>query len=139
MNDKVIIKNLIALIKVFSDVPELFAKKMLEHDVFNEEFLNILSNNASLSSINKDLNQHKNIKKVFYSIEDINKFYDKFFKMNFYKQIEDDEYNVYSAKTEQDVLIIQLEKALETEDYVLADKINTYMKLLNINYTPSTK
>jgi len=139
MNDKVIIKNLIALIKIFSDVPELFAKKMLEHNVFNEEFLNILSNNIRLTNISKDINQHKNIKKVFYSIEDINKFYDKFFKTNFYKQTDEDNYNVYKAKSNEEALIIQLERALNSEDYVLADKIHSYMKLLNINYIPNNK
>jgi len=139
MDDKVIIKNLIALIKVFSDVPELFAKKLLEHNVFNEEFLNILANNTNLSSISEDINRKKTVKKVFYSIEDINKFYDQFFKINFYKQTDEDLYNVYKAKTEKDVLIIQLEKALKDEDYVLADKIHSYMKLLKIDYIPDNK
>ncbi len=139
MNDKVVIKNLIALIKVFSDVPELFAKKLLEHNVFNEDFLNILSTNTSLINISKDISQQKNIKKVFYSIEDINKFYDQFFKANFYKQIDEDQYNVYKAKSNEEALILQLERALNNEDYVLADKIHSYMKLLNINYTPNTK
>ena len=31
MNEKNIPKNLVALIKIFQEMPELFAKKMLEH------------------------------------------------------------------------------------------------------------
>jgi nucleoside-triphosphatase THEP1 len=136
MNENNVLKNLITLIKIFNDVPELFAKKLLEHNVFNEEFINILSNNIDLINA---FNNNVKTKKVFYSIDDVNKYYDKFFKVNFYKQNEIDKYNVYNGKNEKEVLIIQLENALRNEDYILADKINAYMKLLNINYIPNIK
>jgi len=136
MNENNVLKNLITLIKIFNDVPELFAKKLLEHNVFNEEFINVLSNNIDLINA---FNNNVKTKKVFYSIDDVNKYYDKFFKANFYKQNEIDKYNVYNAKDEKEALIIQLENALRNEDYILADKINAYMKLLNINYIPNIK
>jgi hypothetical protein len=137
MNDNSVLKNLIALIKIFNDVPELFAKKLLEHNTFNADFLNILSNNVDL--INASSNNDYKPKTVFYSVNDVNKYYDKFFKENFYKQTNINLYNVYMAKTEKDALIMQLENALKNENYILADKINMYMKLLNINYIPNIK
>lgn len=132
-------KNLIALIKIFQEVPELFAKKMLEHKVFNDEFLQILNSNVNLNDLSSNPTKYNSGKKVFYSIDDINKFYNQFFKHNIYEEHTPlQEQSVYDAKNEIDVLIIQLETALESEDYIKAAKISEYMKLLNIEYTPKS-
>lgn len=132
-------KNLIALIKIFQEVPELFAKKLLEHKVFNDEFIQILNSNAKLNDLSSNPSKYNSGKKIFYSIDDINRFYNQFFKHNIY---EDPTYvkeqSVYDAKNEIEVLIIQLELALESEDYIKAAKISEYMKLLNIEYTPKS-
>lgn len=130
-------RNLIALVKIFQEVPELFAKKLLEHKVFNDDFIQVLNSNSKLNELVLNPTKYSKDKKVFYSIEDINKFYDQFFKHTIYdNDVEFKTNSVYDAKSEKEVLIIQLENALEIEDYNKAAKINEYMKLLNIEYTP---
>lgn len=137
MNGKNIPKNLVALIKIFQEMPELFAKKLLEHQVFKNDFLAVLSENPKLSDLAENPMKYQQGKRFFYSIDDINKFYNQFFQLLDYdqkhKHFED---NVYNATSETEALIIQLENALEDENYILASKIDRYMKLLNIDYTP---
>lgn len=132
-------KNLIALIRIFQEVPELFAKKLLEHKAFNDEFLQMLNTNNNLSELATNPAKYNKGKKIFYSIDDINKFYNQFFIHNIYDETQIiKEESVYDAKDEIDVLIIQLESAIDNEEYIKAAKINEYMKLLNIEYTPKS-
>ena len=133
MIGKNIPKNLISIIKIFQEYPELFAKKMLEHNSFNEEFLDVLNNSKILLDLSVNPTKYQNQKRYFYNIDDINKFYDQFFEHSQFDTVLD-ETNVYNAKDEEHALIIQLENALADENYILASKINKYMKLLNIQY-----
>ena len=136
MDPRRIPKNLVALIKIFNNMPELFAKKLLEHEVFKNDFLiNLDQNNVLADLVNNPLKYQQN-KKSFKTIDDIDKFYNQFFKILNFEKNDNISNNVFAAKDEVDVLIIQLENALSEENYILASKISQYMKLLNISYTP---
>ncbi|MFV2015240.1 MAG: hypothetical protein ACC656_07430, partial [Candidatus Heimdallarchaeota archaeon] len=60
----------------------------------------------------------------------------QFFQLIDYDKKTIQEDSVFGAKNEEDALIIQLENAIADENYILASKINKYMKLINIDYIP---
>jgi hypothetical protein len=127
-------KNLVTLIKIFQDYPELFAKKLLEHDVLRHSFLEIINNNAALEEYSKNPAIFQKQRRHFYSLSDIDKFYNQFFIEDFIagENFNDDSI-VYNAKNETEALLIQLRNAIIDENYELAAQIKKYMQLCNID------
>lgn len=126
-------KNLVTLIKIFQDYPELFAKKLLEHDVLRKSFLEIIGNNTALDEYAKNPASFQKQRRHFYSLADVDRFYNQFFIEDLLPPTFADSENVYNAKDEAEVLLIQLKNAIVEENYELAAKLKKYMELCDID------
>lgn len=120
------IQNLITLLTLFKDKPNLLAEYLMEFDALSDNFMDNISNNKELSKMWEELDSSGEIEvPFFFNIEMMDRYYRNLFKS-------DKKFKQMKNKKEEE-LIIELKKALLDEDYEKASKIRDYFLIKNIN------
>lgn len=129
------IKYLSTLIKMFDGKPDLLAKKLLEHNVLKEDFTKSLEYNLLIKYYSRKNDISDEIP-YFHNIDEINNFYNQLFKG---KKIDDldvkesDEFLHKFDKSELEILQLQLNRAVDYENFELADKIHKYIQMIGLD------
>lgn len=128
MSKKTQIQNLIALLTLFKDKPNILADFLFEYKAFNIDFNDILSNNKALQKIWMELDETNEIEiPYFMNLESMDKYYRNFFKK--------DKTFISLKNKKDDILIEELKQAIKNEDFETATKIRDILvsKKVDIN------
>lgn len=122
--DRLIKKNLITLLKVFENKPNLLAQYLLEYDILDDKMKKLLLDNKELFNLSKELDDSMEIKiPYFNTIEEIEFFYSKFFNnIN----------GTLSKESSEEIFNQQLKTYLINEEYEKAAKLRDYCMKNNI-------
>lgn len=124
--------HLTALFLQFKDKPHLLANYFSQHDALKEIFKDRIIGNSKLKNIYDDMKKNEeNSKPYFHTIEEMEKYYNQLFEKDKEpKKI----HPVLGVSTKEEVLKVQLQEAIDKEDYEKAAKLRDYMKQLGIDF-----
>ena len=124
------LQHLVALLTLFEQRPELLASKLLQHDALSQNFLALLDTNKQLAHLAASPLTYDEQKQQLYSIAAIDAFYDQFFQHERDQLTHSTTRAVYTARSKEEALQLQVHAAVAAEDYRLAARISEYIKLV---------
>ena len=110
--------KLFNLFNLFKGNMNILVSKLIEHNAFNDVFLKNINNNLYLNS---NIFTKNNINK-YNNIEILNSELNKYFRRTNIENID-----IYKSTNDIDILTVQLNNAVNSKNYNLADKINKYI------------
>jgi excinuclease UvrABC helicase subunit UvrB len=126
--------HLTALFFQFKDKPHLLANYFSQHDALKETFKDRIVNNSKLKDISENMKNNQELDKpYFHNLEEMQKYYNQLFEKEKEKESKK-VHPVLGASTKEEALKVQLQEALDSEDYEKAAKLRDYMKQLGIDF-----
>jgi|VirMetMinimDraft_7_1064189.scaffolds.fasta_scaffold10411_3 hypothetical protein len=119
-------KNMVTLLKIFKDKPNLLVKYILEYDIMSSETQRLIISNKELSKRSKEMedDEDENLDiPYFNNFKEMKKYYDNIFETN------QDSITINYPSLEEpkrDTLLRELKEAIEEEDYEKCVKIRDY-------------
>ena len=119
-------KNMVTLLMIFKDKPNLLVKYILEYDIMSPETQKFIIDNKELKKRSKEIeeDEDENLEiPYFNNFNEMKKYYDKIFKTN------QDSISINYPSLEEPkkaTLLRDLQEAILEEDYVKCAKIRDY-------------
>lgn len=119
-------KNMVTLLTIFKDKPNLLVRYILEYDIMSDDDKEFIINNKELSKKNKEMEMTEDDKldtPYFSNFKEMKKYYDSIFKTK--EELYDIKYpNLNEPK--KDILLKDLKEAIKEEDYEKCVRIRDY-------------
>jgi hypothetical protein len=117
-------KNMVTLLTIFKDKPNLLVKYILEYDFISPEIHKFIIDNKELKKKGEEMEKEDSLDiPYFKNINEMKKYYDKIFKTNT-KSITINYPSLEEPK--KDILLRDLQEAILEEDYEKCARIRDY-------------
>ncbi len=127
--NKIFKKNLITLLSIFDGKPNILAEYLIQFDVLSDKQIEHIINNKELSKKSKDIKESGEINKPYFSsLEEMQNFYNKFFITEKEKK-----HPILGSASKEEAIVLEMRKALESENFEAAAKIRDYCEKNNID------
>lgn len=126
-NEDNIKKTLIALLTLFDGKPNLLSEFLIKNNLITDKLKSLLNSNKNLEELYNEISENGEIEKPYFSnLDEMDKFYSKFFIIEKNKKI-------IKSETQEEKLKNDILNALKSEDYKKASQIRDYCKKNNID------